>query len=353
MVVQNARGNAYVDAVERSTTSHACSSVKSVVPNACAYHRGFTATSSSAPATTTGRPRKENAIFLCICLGSLVSFDTRILSLLLRRTHLRLLRLLLRQRKPTLNRRLGELVDFDFGYSGGIRLVDSCDEGDCTAVKVTPSTPAASVLSVFAWSDPVLKSEKSNKARASAQMNKNFAHVGRTGFIGLNEKFDTIWPQIESDFEHIKYIQNELTKLWILSKAKKNKETKAYELPPETKDKINELICVEKEMIKDGTYNKGIEDPLSKVFGPEHGGRTRTVSNVIDIALAKIKKRPQAIQSISKMLEDYVGDEHAIICNSPDGMYAETYEEGLSYVELLQLLCNDWLDVTIIHLFAM
>ncbi|KAL8210983.1 hypothetical protein R6Q57_005420 [Mikania cordata] len=123
--------------------------------------------------------------------------------------------------------------------------------------------------------------EKSNKARASAQMNKNFAHVGRTGFIGLNEKFDTIWPQIESDFEHIKYIQNELTKLWILSKAKKNKETKAYELPPETKDKINELICVEKEMIKDGTYNKGIEDPLSKVFGPEHGGRTRTVSNVI------------------------------------------------------------------------
>ncbi|KAL8210937.1 hypothetical protein R6Q57_005374 [Mikania cordata] len=256
-------------------------------------------------------------------------------------------------------------------------------------------------------------------------------------------------------------------------------------------------ICVEKEMIKDGTYNKGIEDPLSRVFGPEHGGRTRTVSNVIgktkvkgglfnigknrktsvpsvgervekspvfhgsnvtsgrqynsyppiekltpcellfpfqpslefvvakgqawpsldrtlhgrlinencvkvdtivqqqhqvgpmgfvdmieqgdqiplqetqvastsvpkipspkfvdpeiDIALAKIKKRTQAIQSISKMLADYVGDEHAIICNSPDGMYAETYEECLSYVELLQLFCNDWLDVTIIHLFA-
>ncbi|KAL8214530.1 hypothetical protein R6Q57_003979, partial [Mikania cordata] len=40
----------------------------------------------------------------------------------------------------------------------------------------------------------------------------------------------------------------------------------------------------------------------------------------IDIALAKIKKTPLAIQSISKMLADYVGDEHAIICNSPDGM---------------------------------
>ncbi|KAL8233036.1 hypothetical protein R6Q57_002814 [Mikania cordata] len=73
-------------------------------------------------------------------------------------------------------------------------------------------------------------------------MNKNFAHVSRTGFIGLNEKFDTIWPQLESDFEHIKYIQHERSKLWILSKAKKNKETKAYELPPETKDKINELV---------------------------------------------------------------------------------------------------------------
>ncbi|KAL8223403.1 hypothetical protein R6Q57_018878 [Mikania cordata] len=225
-------------------------------------------------------------------------------------------------------------------------------------------------------------------------------------------------------------------------------------------------------MIKDKTYNKGIEDPLSRVLGPEHGGRTRTVSNVIgqawpslerilhgrlindkcvkvqvdtviegfektpfhdltrtdeiicvgdtlrnfiqwprdaikvdtidpqiqqqyqvgpmgfvnmieqgdqiqlqetqiastsvpkipspkfvdpeiDIALEKIKKRPQAIQSIYKMLADYVGDEHAIICNSSDGMYAETYEEGLSYVELLQLFCNDWLDVTIIHFFAM
>ncbi|KAD0455673.1 hypothetical protein E3N88_44248 [Mikania micrantha] len=55
---ENARGNAYVDAAERSTTSHACSSAKSVVPNACAYHRGFTATNSSAPATTIGRPRK-------------------------------------------------------------------------------------------------------------------------------------------------------------------------------------------------------------------------------------------------------------------------------------------------------
>ncbi|KAL8214411.1 hypothetical protein R6Q57_003860 [Mikania cordata] len=40
-------------------------------------------------------------------------------------------------------------------------------------------------------------------------------------------------------------------------------------------------MCVEKEMIKDGTYFEGNVDPLAKVLGPEHGGRSRTVSNVI------------------------------------------------------------------------
>ncbi|KAL8201362.1 hypothetical protein R6Q57_012701 [Mikania cordata] len=203
--------------------------------------------------------------------------------------------------------------------------------------------------------------EKNNKARTSAQINKNFAHVGRTGFIGLNEKFDTIWPQLESDFEHIKFIQNERTKLWILSKAKKNKETKAYELPPETKDKINELVkqklrvdfltllvpepfnisssppeayipelttslsdeFIEVDTIVQQQHQVG---PMGFVDMIEQGDQIplqetqvastsvpkipspKFVDREIDIALAKIKKRPQAIQSISKMLADYVGD---------------------------------------------
>ncbi|KAL8229519.1 hypothetical protein R6Q57_014419 [Mikania cordata] len=53
------------------------------------------------------------------------------------------------------------------------------------------------------------------------------------------------------------------------------------------------------------------------------------------------------------MLAAFVGFEHAITCSMPDGMYPEEYVEGLSYVELLQLFCNDWLDAGIIHLFAM
>ncbi|KAL8255411.1 hypothetical protein R6Q59_033632 [Mikania micrantha] len=73
----------------------------------------------------------------------------------------------------------------------------------------------------------------------------------------------------------------------------------------------------------------------------------------IEIALEKIRKRPRSIRCISQMLEDCVGNEHAITCSSPNGMCPVTYEEDFSYVELLRLFCNDWLDATIIHLFAM
>ncbi|KAD4384552.1 hypothetical protein E3N88_24720 [Mikania micrantha] len=121
----------------------------------------------------------------------------------------------------------------------------------------------------------------STKARASAMMNKNFSHAGRTGFTGLKENFDTIWPQLEADYDYVKQVQNERFKLFILSKAKKNKETKAYELTDDTKEKIKELVCVEQSMIKDESYFNENDDPLKRVLGPEHGGCSRTVSNVI------------------------------------------------------------------------
>lgn len=34
-------------------------------------------------------------------------------------------------------------------------------------------------------------------------------------------------------------------------------------------------------MIADGSYNENKEDPLVRVVGPEHGGRSRTVSQII------------------------------------------------------------------------
>ncbi|KAL8240349.1 hypothetical protein R6Q59_013704 [Mikania micrantha] len=50
----------HTDALQHHTRSHACSSVKSVVPNACACHQVFMGTNTSVPATTTGRLRKAN-----------------------------------------------------------------------------------------------------------------------------------------------------------------------------------------------------------------------------------------------------------------------------------------------------
>lgn len=34
-------------------------------------------------------------------------------------------------------------------------------------------------------------------------------------------------------------------------------------------------------MKKDGSYGNGVEDPISRLRGPEHGGRPRRVSSII------------------------------------------------------------------------
>ncbi|RRT40010.1 hypothetical protein BHE74_00056512, partial [Ensete ventricosum] len=57
---QSAHLNARGGAPRRSTTSHACSSARSVAPSASACHRVSMATKENAPATTTGRPREED-----------------------------------------------------------------------------------------------------------------------------------------------------------------------------------------------------------------------------------------------------------------------------------------------------
>ncbi|KAL9996137.1 hypothetical protein Hdeb2414_s0006g00217161 [Helianthus debilis subsp. tardiflorus] len=40
-------------------------------------------------------------------------------------------------------------------------------------------------------------------------------------------------------------------------------------------------------MNANGSYFSGVEDPLSRLLGPEHGGRLRTVSNIIGRTKAK------------------------------------------------------------------
>ncbi|KAM0007082.1 putative Ulp1 protease family catalytic domain, papain-like cysteine peptidase superfamily [Helianthus debilis subsp. tardiflorus] len=48
-----------------------------------------------------------------------------------------------------------------------------------------------------------------------------------------------------------------------------------------------------------------------------------------------------------------VGDNHRIDISSPTRMYPHMVRDIIPYVELLQLFTNDWLDMTVIHWFAM
>lgn len=57
---QNAHHNARGDVARRSTTNHACFSVKSAVPSACVYPLATMGIRQCALATTTGRPRRED-----------------------------------------------------------------------------------------------------------------------------------------------------------------------------------------------------------------------------------------------------------------------------------------------------
>ncbi|KAL8254249.1 hypothetical protein R6Q59_032470 [Mikania micrantha] len=231
------------------------------------------------------------------------------------------------------------------------------------------------------WDEPWLQIKaKSNKARASAMANNNFAHVGRTGFAGLGEKFDVIWPQLEKKYEYIKKIQAEKTRLWILSKAKKNKENKCYELDEDVKEKIHKLVQQRfvEDFLKDEDFDSiapqvpseyelgpmGFMNLMEQIepqnlYTPELPSinapdpEPKFIDPEINISLEKIKKRPLSIRSIVEVLSTYVGDEYAITYSSPNGMYDKTYVQGVSYGELLHLFCNEWLDISVVHLFTM
>lgn len=73
----------------------------------------------------------------------------------------------------------------------------------------------------------------------------------------------------------------------------------------------------------------------------------------VDTALERIKMRPRAIQDMVELLSRSVGDNHGIDISSPANMYPQTVSDSIPYVELLQLFSHDWLDITVIHWFAM
>ncbi|XP_021987228.1 DUF724 domain-containing protein 7 isoform X1 [Helianthus annuus] len=122
--------------------------------------------------------------------------------------------------------------------------------------------------------------KKSKKAKASALRHKYHPCTGRNGYSGLKEKFDDIWSQLLTSYPYLEEIENDRTQLWVTSRARLNKRTGLYKVE-HLHETINDLICIEREMKADGTYYEGREDPLTRYFGPEHGGRTRMVSCII------------------------------------------------------------------------
>ncbi|KAL4585004.1 hypothetical protein LXL04_009617 [Taraxacum kok-saghyz] len=124
----------------------------------------------------------------------------------------------------------------------------------------------------------LLKSEKAKKSNS----NKKFIlRLGRGGWKGIEKKKDIIWPQLEEKYEFLKNIKNHRSKMYLLGCSIQNKETKLYELPPSAIEDFKILDQEEKSMIADGSYDLNKEDPLIRLLGPEHGGRSCTVCEII------------------------------------------------------------------------
>ncbi|KAL8230020.1 hypothetical protein R6Q57_014920 [Mikania cordata] len=121
---------------------------------------------------------------------------------------------------------------------------------------------------------------KSAKARLSALSNQNPARTGRSGYRGLKQQFDKIWASLVESNPHLKDMKDVRSKLWVVARRRKNPQTGNYDIEYFNKI-ISNLIDVEKNMKRDGSYGDGRSDPLTQIFGPEHGGRTRTVSGVV------------------------------------------------------------------------
>jgi seryl-tRNA synthetase len=70
--------------------------------------------------------------------------------------------------------------------------------------------------------------------------------VGRSGWTGMVEKADMIWAQLQTRHKSLKNIENHRSKMYIVGRAKKNKETKKYELPSDVVDISDKLVnnCV-------------------------------------------------------------------------------------------------------------
>lgn len=83
---------------------------------------------------------------------------------------------------------------------------------------------------------------KSEKARLSGLQNKNSARLGRSGYDGIRKTWENTWNSLVERYPHLETTQNDRSKIWIVSRSRKNPLTGLHELVTDTEEKVNELV---------------------------------------------------------------------------------------------------------------
>ncbi|GJT08302.1 RNA-directed DNA polymerase, eukaryota, reverse transcriptase zinc-binding domain protein [Tanacetum coccineum] len=113
--------------------------------------------------------------------------------------------------------------------------------------------------------------EKSAKVKASANQNKDPARVGRSGYIEKEAQWEEDMAELIKEYQDLDGLQCVRSVKHVLGRLVPNKETGKNELTEAHRLRLKQL----REMIADGTIHIAGQDPLTRVLGPDHPGRTR------------------------------------------------------------------------------
>ncbi|KAI7728394.1 hypothetical protein M8C21_026810 [Ambrosia artemisiifolia] len=95
---------------------------------------------------------------------------------------------------------------------------------------------------------------------------------------------------------------------------------------------------------------KPVEPQITLINGSEYD----TWDDVgLDLALEKVRKKTGLIRVMFDQLHEVVGTRRQICTSSPQGMYPKSVTNLIAYSELLRLFSRDWLDISVLHTFAM
>ncbi|GJZ93181.1 ulp1 protease family, C-terminal catalytic domain-containing protein [Tanacetum coccineum] len=148
------------------------------------------------------------------------------------------------------------------------------------------------VVNMTRWDEFVVSREseefklKSDKAKTSALQNKNPSRLGRTALNELEDTWRFEWDQLVLQHPWLSVIQNDRSKKYALTHLPKDKTLGTRPLIESMEGTLRQLAQKEQDMREDGTYHVLGRDPITEVFGKEHGGRTKGVSTVLGVRTA-------------------------------------------------------------------